>query len=44
MTAADRARNRLTADLAGQPARSLAVHGSAPLIDLIEISGYALFL
>jgi hypothetical protein len=44
MTAANRARDRLITDLAGQPDINQAVHGSAPLIDLMEISGYAFFL
>jgi hypothetical protein len=44
MDAAFRARDRLTADFADQPARILATHQSGPLVDLMEISGYALFL
>jgi hypothetical protein len=44
MKAAFQARDRLITDLADQPALDLAVHGSAPLVDLMQISGYALFL
>ncbi len=44
MDAADRARDRLTADFADQPARTLAIHQTAPVVDLMEISGYALLL
>jgi hypothetical protein len=42
--AAFRARDRLTADFADQPARTLVIHQTGPLVDLMEISGYALFL
>ena len=41
---ADRARARLSTDLAAQSARDQAIFGSEPLLDMMELSGYALLM
>ena len=42
--AVDRARERLATDLADRPPFHHLAHGTAPLVDLMQVSGYALFL
>jgi hypothetical protein len=44
MAMADRARARLSADLAGQGTREQAIFGTEPLMDMMELSGYALLM
>ena len=41
---ADRARARLLTDLAGQGAREQVIFGTEPLLDMMELSGYALLM
>ncbi len=41
---ADRARQRLIHDLAGERLRQQAIFGTEPLVDMMELSGYALLL
>jgi len=41
---ADRAKARLSTDLAAQTTRDQAIFGSEPLLDMMELSGYALLM
>ena len=41
---ADRARQRLIADLSGERIRQQAIFGTEPLVDMMELSGYALLM
>jgi hypothetical protein len=41
---ADRARQRLVHDLAGERMRQQAIFGTEPLVDMMELSGYALLM
>lgn len=41
---ADRARQRLIHDLAGERLRQQAIFGTEPLVDMMELSGYALLM
>ena len=41
---ADRARQRLVHDLAGERIRQQAIFGTEPLVDMMELSGYALLM
>jgi hypothetical protein len=44
ITTADRARGRLVDDLAGERWRERAIFGTEPLVDMMELSGYALLM
>lgn len=44
MLMAGRARERLLSDLSGQPTRLQLVFGTEPLLDLMELSGYSIFM
>lgn len=44
ITLADRARARLTSDLSTERVRNQVIFGSEPLLDMMELSGYALLM
>lgn len=44
LTLAERARERLVHDLAGERTRQRAIFGTEPLVDMLELSGYALLM